>query len=772
MSTKTKNPFSNKIDGTYFNELEVNIRSVTDNSTIYYTINGNDPNESSSSFKSGLVLTFSNIGIIILKCAAKGADVINSDGSITTYSLSDVITFTYTIKDNTNFNITETTDNYVETQPNILEPIDDKGAQLYVDLTQFIGEHLKNQDGFMELIYTFQDYLNNGFREIPTYYKTITYSTTNDCGIATNNTYKEYLPPYNHSIDMILDYENNSQNLNNNKDDNYNTLIEKYDRNRDISTFAIDDDALTIYKQLHPTLLTDGVYYGSYRYYNNVAELIKKVTSLYTITQTSYIKSDLGEYFILATKSSSGTYYKTTSGYTSDTTDSTIEDDTTTYEITYSLASTLYSFSVFLSVFDSYKDNNSDLENQFVLKNSLAAFLSTFNGSFTVNVYFCGLTDFANHFTYNGEFTLESTFYPTFYNKFDSYNIEDDYNAYSGMYTKETLLNSNILLNRFRISIKFDSYNESIFESISSNNSPMTIELNMESLNDLNWLNTNYPNYPLLAPKFEVIYEWQSPEVFYNYFSSENEYRVDDKKSTILEKIHKIAYLKDPDVIDFEYIQFVASQMGYNLDIDEDDINDNKYYSSSDDKQNALRSILRNLPNFYKIKCTKNGLEALLLSFGIVGDIVYLYTIGNNTQQGYVDFIDSKLLEGDLSGMYDDADLVAFKAAKINNASLASSVASDWFPSPHFRIEIDLLKQDLRLNAEKMGLKLITKAVKRTKPINTVFQGFYGKMMGNFGYIFVHKPKGMMKGYAKADINPLCGSVDIWDSRCFNLRIA
>ena len=35
-----------------------------------------------------------------------------------------------------------------------------------------------------------------------------------------------------------------------------------------------------------------------------------------------------------------------------------------------------------------------------------------------------------------------------------------------------------------------------------------------------------------------------------------------------------------------------------------------------------------------------------MLSFGIVGDLVYLYTIGNENEKGYADFINSELIEG------------------------------------------------------------------------------------------------------------------------------
>lgn len=690
---KTKKPFVSVPSGKYYEEIQVNFNCATPNAIIYYTLDGTDPTASSSHFKANTTLTFTTIGYVYVRCFALAYSLLSSD----------IVEFKYEILENKNFNITATNEDeaYLDTLPNIIEPTSQKGVELYVDLTQYIPEKLREKDDFMDLIFLFQDYMNNGFREIPSPYTDITYSYHSTCSYAYNKTYREYRQPYNHTIDIIMDAENASLDIDNP------TFVETYDKDRDITTYGIDDDSLEAYQSTYSSELTSGIFYDQMTYYKNI----------------DYFKST-----IIAKKIN-------------------------------------YPFNIFISTTDSYVYNNSDLETQFMLKNEMISNFGSINASGKIYLYFCNYDDFESNFSYSGSYVVEETFYPTFEYKADAYNTSDDVCSFAGTYSSKAALLSviNSSTNRFRISIDFSGTIESLDEYTLSN-SPVSLYLTINSSSDLSAFSGSYP---ILAPRFLVIYQWQSPDIFYNYFSSQNDIRIKDKRHTILEKIHRIAYAKDPEVIDIEFIEFIAQQMGYNLMIDREDIDENDYYSSKSDKENALREILRNLPNFYRIKCTRSGLEALLLSFGIVGDLVYLYTIGNENEKGYADFINSELIEGHSdTSQYTSEENESFQSERLSNAALSSTVAQDWFPSPHFRVELDLLKQNLRLDKNRLGISLINKAVKNTKPINTVFQGFYGKMMSNFGYIFVHKPKGLMKVYARNATVESCIVVDTWNKKC------
>lgn len=690
MSIKTKNPLFNSSLKTFLDTASIEVLCSTPNSRIYYTIDGTTPSRNSSYVFSGNTIVINTVGQHIIKCFA------TSTGELGVANVdSDEVSTTVNVIKNINFDIDSTTNVYMDRQSYELEPVNSNGAQLYVDLTQFLPDKLINQDGFMEFVYMFQDYMNNGFRLIPKPCKTITYENKLNCGNSSTTTV-EWLEPYDHDISMLMDYENNSQDIVGN------ISIEQYDRNRDISTFSIEENKLIEYKRIYSNKMTRGKYYDNYVYYRNLSELLKV-----------------------------------------------LPEDANNYHI-------------FMSSLDTHNDNISDIQCLTENKEKLHDYLKFYSGKLIANLYFCSYEDFESTFTHTGSFSLQDTFYPTFEGIVDNYNQGVSQNI--KVFTNKLDLKNYLIPNtkRFRVSVLLDNIDEIL--SLTNINSEMSVSLIITNKNDINVLPSKCQ---MLAPRFKIIYAWQDPITFYEYFKSENDNRIDDKRSSILEKIHKIAYLKDPSVIDYQFIEFIASQMGYDIDIEREDIEGNSYYNSMEDKENALREILRNLPNFYKIKCTKNGLEALLLSFGIVGEVIYLYTIGNEKQEGYADFINSELIEGSY-----DSDIFSIGAQdklfsnKTVNVSLSSSVISDWFPSPHFRIELDLLKQNLKLDANKLGIQLINKAVKKTKPINTVFQGFYGKMVANFGYMFIHKPKGLMRGYSLTGIGESCSTIDVWNKYC------
>lgn len=602
-----------------------------------------------------------------------------------------------------NFIITATTDTVVDGFPYKIEPSSDIGLQRYIDLDSITPEHIKRRSDIMEVILLFQDYLNNAYKLIPYFEKTIKY-TINDTCFSTIKEVVTRLDPYSHDISIVIERENNSRDIENTKH------IEEYNPSRDISTYITDANILEDYKTQYSYDYIGSYYYNKYRYYNSINDFISINNSKNIMTP----------------------------------------------------------FNIFISTFDSYITNNSDLNNQFILISEALSNLPTYNGNFEIYMYFCGKTDFQNNFKYTGTFTIEDYFYPIFNGQVDIYNHTTDLTTLSGNYTNKagalSLMNEGT--NRFRVKIVSSGSLSTVLNSISNTDSAISILLKFNNYPDfLSKISSGL--FPILSQEFTIIPAWQDPEIFYNTFNSQNKFRVDDKTSSILEKIHRISFNKDPDVIDFEYIQFVASQMGYNIDVQQEDIENNEYYTTKEEKEQALRAIIRNLPEFYRIKCTQSGLESLLLSFGIVGKVIYLYTIGNTQQGGYADFVDSRLIEGaDGDNMPSQAVAYDLMVRRLANPSLAASVIEDWFPSPHFKVELDLLSQRIELDGDQLGFDLLNKAIKKTKPINTVFQGFYGTMVTNFGYIFLHNPKLHMTAYARTNISDSCIQTDTWNNRC------
>lgn len=185
-----------------------------------------------------------------------------------------------------------------------------------------------------------------------------------------------------------------------------------------------------------------------------------------------------------------------------------------------------------------------------------------------------------------------------------------------------------------------------------------------------------------------------------------------DPRISILEKIKRLTELHDPDLIDIEYIQFFAKYLGYNVEISRGEIGGFGSFETSatvcsaSENEKYLRFMVANLPNWYKIKTTRDMIKVMLYSFGLVGDIIQYYT-KPIAQGGY------------------DRNFVNWKPD--DNDDLAT-IPNNWFPTPHFSVKIDL-DRSIEENPDvynilnilmNTGDKII-RAIESVRPINTIF---------------------------------------------------
>lgn len=206
---------------------------------------------------------------------------------------------------------------------------------------------------------------------------------------------------------------------------------------------------------------------------------------------------------------------------------------------------------------------------------------------------------------------------------------------------------------------------------------------------------------------------------------------VADMKYPLVEKFERLAYLKDPNVIDFEMIEYLARYMGYDITMLYEDILESNVYLSDAQKESALRSTIENLPQYYSLKSTTSGLELLLLTFGIVGELVTLWT---RQEDPYNELIP-------------DYELRGLQMAESMDGKLSSFV-----PTPHFMVKVDI-EGNFDNQLLPTDNQRITQQIKRFKPINDVFDGIIrylkvklsarigsspmkatGKMSGSIGY--------------------------------------
>jgi len=171
-----------------------------------------------------------------------------------------------------------------------------------------------------------------------------------------------------------------------------------------------------------------------------------------------------------------------------------------------------------------------------------------------------------------------------------------------------------------------------------------------------------------------------------------------EQKISILEKIKRLSDMHDPDLIDIDYIQFFASNMGYNIDIKRNELGFGTFFEenspcSASDVETYLRFMVTNLPNWNSIRTTDNMISTMLYSFGLVGDLVNLYTknYSNNNEDW-----------------------------KQDNAGI-NRIPNSWYPTPHFSVVINVDESFNNIFFKIQEGEKIIRAITSVKPINSIF---------------------------------------------------
>lgn len=190
-------------------------------------------------------------------------------------------------------------------------------------------------------------------------------------------------------------------------------------------------------------------------------------------------------------------------------------------------------------------------------------------------------------------------------------------------------------------------------------------------------------------------------------------------KISILEKIKRLTELQDPDLTpiqtsnstsstsNYDFISLLASNLGYQVDINREDmqytgdmgnlayLEDNTY--SAVDVGKYLRFMVANLPNWYKIKTTRNAIKVLLYSFGLIGD----------TNPKYTSDYDKNWI------LYNELD-------KFQN------IPDNYYPTPHFAVTVEIDNSVDEVSFDNGRRNNVVKAIESVRPVNTVFEGLNG----------------------------------------------
>lgn len=180
------------------------------------------------------------------------------------------------------------------------------------------------------------------------------------------------------------------------------------------------------------------------------------------------------------------------------------------------------------------------------------------------------------------------------------------------------------------------------------------------------------------------------------------------RKISILEKIYRLTELHDPDLIDIEYIQFFAKNLGYDVNINRAEIGTNlgdltnqdssavSGVCDNFDRDKYLRFVVRNLPTWYKIKTTDNAIKVMLYSFGLIGDLIEYW-----------------------SNDYD----VNWKLDQEGNLD---NIPDNYFNTPHFAVQIDIDESVDAISLDWDRRQKVLNAIESVRPINTVFKRLIG----------------------------------------------
>lgn len=251
-------------------------------------------------------------------------------------------------------------------------------------------------------------------------------------------------------------------------------------------------------------------------------------------------------------------------------------------------------------------------------------------------------------------------------------------------------------------------------------------------------------NFNFTAPYIEHLDTTQLPEYQFNskhdYASVAPRHDMEDKmfkgipdmKYPLIEKIDRLIYLRDANVIDYDLIGYLARFMGYDITDAKNDIDANIMYKTQEAKEKAVRETVSNLPQYYTLGGTKPGLEMLLATFGIVADVITMWT---NLDKPYKELVG----EDDLRYRQD--------------SDYENGIQSHWAPTPHVKVRMSSDANVTNSNIDDEAFTNIIKNIKVFKPIQVVFDEFIKYVNSANGKLYISNPTFTTTGSINIDCN-------------------
>lgn len=177
---------------------------------------------------------------------------------------------------------------------------------------------------------------------------------------------------------------------------------------------------------------------------------------------------------------------------------------------------------------------------------------------------------------------------------------------------------------------------------------------------------------------------------------------VPDMKYPLIEKIERLAYLRDANVIDFELIGYLARFMGYDLTPMAEDVQTSNLYRTVKQQEAAIREAVLNLPQYYALGGTNAGLKMLMGAFGVIGEVLTLYT---NTMHPYDEMLNRVEVEN-----------------RLRDDTTNRTLEGTWVSTPYIDIELTDDSRFPQFSIQADDIKRIKEQIRVWKPINVVFR--------------------------------------------------
>lgn len=173
-------------------------------------------------------------------------------------------------------------------------------------------------------------------------------------------------------------------------------------------------------------------------------------------------------------------------------------------------------------------------------------------------------------------------------------------------------------------------------------------------------------------------------------------------KSSILDKIEGLSDLLDPTRVPIKHLHHVARNMGY--DLSNSILRAGDLGNGSTDLKRYARMLVDSLPDIIRTKTTKDSMRGLLFCVGALANIYYEWT---KTYDQVGRFWES-------SNENDWDSTLPMVSQQITTP--------DYYPTPHFSVDIDLNRYDLSVGVESMTdlLNRALEMIESIRPVNTV----------------------------------------------------